>query len=133
MGATYEETKDTLDLHVSSHKRTKWHSPLFYLITEILKDKCDPLRATLIAANTKLIAEDTAYMLNIASSIKHTPISFPQYTFKERHYRFDQYYKTNTHSQHGLSPVHYRETYTSDMPGVPDIVIHVYLTIQGHV
>ncbi len=133
MSCTFEETKQALEFNVVSHKRAYAHSPLFYLITELLKDASDPLHRLLIAANIKKIAEDSAFLLSIASSTKHTPLSFSGYRFSERHYRFDQFYKTNIQTQHGLSPLHYTETYMSDVPGMPDIVIHVYLTIQGHI
>jgi len=74
-------------------------------------------------------------MLNIDSSVKHIAL-FPnvQYVLKERHYRIDQCYKMGTGTEHGLTAIHYTETYFAIHKGEhpQKIVIHVYLDINGH-
>lgn len=131
---TCEETKREFELAVTSTMRTNWHSPLFYLVKKIKAQPSDPLHAALTAANTKLIADGTAYMLNVDASVKHIPL-FPntQYSLKERHYRIDQYYKMGTGTKQGLSAIHYTETYFAIHKGdhPQNIVIHVYLSLNA--
>ena len=108
--------------------RTQLSSPLFNLITE-LKQKSDPL-----VENIEFIVFNTAFLIAIDPASVHTPL-FPsdQYKLISRHFRIDQYCKTNEGSGHGLYPMHYTEQYESIAPEDRHwIVVHGYLNAQGH-
>ncbi len=135
MSSTYEETKTSLDLLIASRVTRIARSPVFSLIRDIMANPTDLLFADLQLTNPVLIAGNSAYLLYVPDTVDHTPIlDTDLYVLKERHFRIDQVFKTNTSTHHGLTPIHYTETYrllSALEDDTQDIVIHVYLTKTG--
>lgn len=114
---------------VSESSRIQFHAPLFHLISEL---QCEqhPLLAPF---EITPLHDHTTFLIEITTARHQALFPVEEYQLIERHYRIDQYCKTNIGCQHGLTPIHYTEIYQcSAVTHEPAyIVAHGYLGARG--
>lgn len=101
-------------------------SPLYRLLKTLVRDKHLTVKDLTVKSiqNAVLISIDTPPEENWIVGREH----FSGFFLRERHFRIDETYK-DSNAQHGLTPLHYTETYRS-ANNQQEIVVHAFLNKQ---
>lgn len=108
------------------------YSPLYHLISKLIEENFDCFNGE----NPEKIENEirSAYLIPIHFPIENhlfeTQAGFQDFLFEERHFSFDKLYKASESVQHGLTAIHYTETYYSRQKN-QYIIVHAYLNRDG--